>query len=91
MDLSTEARQWHDKIKHEFRITDEAGLLLLRTAAESFDEMRNAQEAMRDTGSVYQDRFGQPKPHPAQKIISTCRNDMLKSLKQLGLEIEATI
>jgi len=88
MQLSTEAEQWHDKIKTEFQITDQAGLLLLRTAAEAFDEMRTAQMAMAETGSVYKDRFGQPKPHPAQKIVSTCRNDMLKALRELGLEIE---
>jgi len=88
MDLSTEAQQWHDKIRIEFQITDQAGLLLLRTAAESFDEMRTAQQAMAETGSIYTDRFGQPKPHPAQKIVSTCRNDMLKTLRELGLETE---
>lgn len=88
MDLSDEAQQWFNKIKAEFAITDDAGLLLLQTAMEAFDEMRQAQKSMEGTGGVYQDRFGQPKTHPAAAQVSKSRKDMLQALSKLGLEIE---
>ncbi len=41
--LSAEAKRWWKKIQKEYDITDEAGLLLLQTAMESFDRMRSYQ------------------------------------------------
>lgn len=86
MELSTEASQWHAKIKKEYYIEDEPGLLLLQTAFEAFDEMRKAQAAM-DGVPVFEDRFGQPKAHPAAKVARASRSQMLAALKALKLEI----
>lgn len=87
MNLSTEATQWHNKIKKEYRIEDEPGLLLLQTAFEAFDEMRKAQAEM-EGNPVYTDRFGQPKAHPAAKVARASRSQMLTALKALKLEIQ---
>lgn len=87
MKLSTEAQQWHDKIKKEYCIQDEPGLLLLQTAFEAFDEMRKAQEAMAGN-PVFKDRFDQPKAHPAAKVARASRSQMIQALNALHLEIE---
>lgn len=87
MDLSSEAKTWYDKIKSEYCIDDEAGLLLLQTAMEAFDEMRAAQQQMKPGGFV-EDRFGQRKPDPAAKNARAARQQMLTALKDLNLDIE---
>lgn len=89
MELSNEAKTWHDKIKKEYRIEDEPGLLLLQTAFEAFDEMRKAQKAMNGS-PVYTDRFDQPKAHPAAKVARASRAQMLQALRALNLEIDPT-
>lgn len=87
MKLSKEATKWHDKIRTEFQIDDQPGLLLLQTAFEAFDEMRTAQAAM-DGKPVYTDRFDQPQEHPAAKVVRSSRTQMLAALRQLKLEID---
>ena len=87
MDLSKEAQQWYDAIKDGYGIDDEAGLLLLQTAMESFDEMRQAQNAMNEGGFI-EDRFGQRKTDPAAKNARAARTQMLKALKDLNLDLE---
>lgn len=87
MDLSKEAQQWYDKIKDEHDIQDKSGLLLLQTAFEAFDEMREAQAEMNPGGFIV-DRFGQRKKDPASTEARAARSQMLQSLKALNLEIE---
>ena len=87
MDLSKEAKEIYDAIKGEYGIDDEAGLLLLQTAMESFDEMRKAQNAM-EPGGFTKDRFGQRKQDPAATNARAARTQMLSALKQLNLDIE---
>ena len=42
--LSPPARKWWRTIADEYAIVDGAGLLILNTAAEAFDRMKEAQE-----------------------------------------------
>lgn len=72
----------------EYAIDDHGGLLLLQTACESFDRMREAQAAIKKTGAVYQDRFGQPKSNPACVVERDSRNQMMQALKALNLDLE---
>jgi len=85
--LSQEARRWwrHFVSAWEF---DEAGLLILASALEAFDRMRQAQKILTDEGLVIQDRFGQKKCHPAALIERDARAGMLRALKQLNLDLE---
>lgn len=87
MKLSKEAQKWHDEIQTEYQIFDEPGRLLLQTAFEAFDEMRKAQNAM-DGNPVFNDRFDQPKAHPAAKVARASRSQMMQALNALKLEIE---
>src|SRR4051812_34391331 len=85
--LSAEAQQIRADILTEFEITDPAGLLLLGVALESFDEMRAAQAILAKDGPIITDRFGAKKQHPITLVIRDARNLMLRSLKQLNLDI----
>jgi P27 family predicted phage terminase small subunit len=86
--LSREAKATWRKIQDEYQITDEAGLLILATACESFDRMRQAQASIEAEGATFPDRFGQPRPHPATVIERDSRAAMLAALKQLNLDLE---
>jgi P27 family predicted phage terminase small subunit len=86
--LSREATKLWRKLQEEYGITDEAGLLILRTGLEAFDRMRQAQEILSNQGMTTTDRFGQPKAHPMTTVERDSRAAMLAALKQLNLDIE---
>jgi P27 family predicted phage terminase small subunit len=85
--LSTEAKRLWRELIEEFCIDDAAGLLLLQTALESFDDMRNAQAVLAKDGAIVKDRFGQKRQHPATLVLRDSRNLMLRSLKALNLDV----
>jgi P27 family predicted phage terminase small subunit len=85
--LSAEGKRLWRSILEEFEVSDSAGLLLLGTALESFDEMRTAQKILEVDGQVIEDRFHQKRQHPATLIVRDARNLMLRSLKALNLDI----
>lgn len=86
--LSREAKNLWRKIQNEYAISDEAGLLILATALESFDRMRQAQAILTNEGMTTVDRFGQARAHPAATIERDSRAAMLGALKQLNLDLE---
>jgi P27 family predicted phage terminase small subunit len=86
--LSAEAAEWWARIQAEYAIADNAGLLLLQSAMESFDSMREAQKAVDKHGVTYLDRYQQPKANPACAVVRDSRAQMLAALKQLNLDIE---
>lgn len=86
--MSEEARGWWDRIQAESDITDPPGLLLLQSALEALDRMRQAQAAIAADGLVVRDRFGQPKAHPATVTERDSRAAMLAALKALNLDLE---
>jgi len=86
--LTKEAASWWKKITAEYAITDEAGKLLLQTALEAFDRMRQAQAAIAADGPTIVDRFEQTKAHPLLTVERDSRSQMLAALKALHLDIE---
>ena len=85
--LSKEAKGWWNKIVSEWELDDPA-LLMLSSALESLDRMREAQVIIKKEGIVIKDRFGQDKQHPATLIERDAKNTMLRGLKALNLYLE---
>jgi P27 family predicted phage terminase small subunit len=88
--LSPEARAWWTRLSEDFEIADSAGELLLAQACESFDRMREAQEILKREGLIVRDRFQQERQHPAFLCERDARNAMLKSLRQLNLDVQVS-
>jgi P27 family predicted phage terminase small subunit len=86
--LSDEARSWWNKITSEYQIEDQGGLLILQTALEAFDRMRDAQKTLSAEGLIVQDRFMQQKAHPLCTVERDSRSQFMMGLKQLNLDIE---
>jgi P27 family predicted phage terminase small subunit len=72
----------------DYTIRDEAGLLLLATALEAFDRMRQAQQAIAKDGATFRDRFGQIRVNPATTVERDSRAGMMAALKALNLDLE---
>ncbi|MET4808336.1 P27 family phage terminase small subunit [Limibacillus sp. MBR-115] len=86
--LSAEARKLWTRIGTDYDLTDAAGCLLLTTALEAFDRMREAQAVIAERGAVFVDRFEQPKANPACVVERDSRAAMLAALKALNLDLE---
>ena len=86
--LSAEARAWWRKLTSEYAIRDEGGLLLLGTALQAFDRMRDAQRSIAEQGVTFLDRYGQPRLNPAAQVERDSRVGMLQALRALHLDVE---
>lgn len=85
--LSREAKAWWKRILDAFPLED-ASLLILESGLECFDTMRQAQETIRKSGTVVDDRFGCPKMHPAVLIERDAKSAMLRHFKALSIDLE---
>ncbi|MCP5010963.1 MAG: hypothetical protein GY942_13360 [Aestuariibacter sp.] len=86
--LSREAKQWWRKFQEEYGVEDEAGLLLMQTALEAFDRMKEAQKVIAEDGLMIKDRFDQLKAHPLLTTERDSRAQMLTALKSLNFDLE---
>ena len=86
--LTKEAGGWWKRLIDQYAIDDDYGLLLLQTALEAFDRMREAQAVVSEEGLQVTDRYGQIKSHPACTIEKDSRSQMLASFKALNLDLE---
>ena len=86
--LSKEAKLLWKRLLDEYSITDEAGLLILQTAMEAHDRMREAQNIIKAEGMQVKDRFDQQKAHPLTTVERDSRAAMLAALKALNLDLE---
>jgi P27 family predicted phage terminase small subunit len=86
--LSAEACKWWESIRVEYDVSDPGGLMILASACEAFDRMRQAQRRLRREGLTSKDRFGQVKANPLTVIERDSRAAMLAALKQLNLDLE---
>ena len=80
--LTVEAAGWGQRITPQWEL-DTPALLLLESALESFDRMRQAQRKLRKEGTQIKDRFGQVKQHPAILTERDSKSLMLRQLKAL--------
>jgi P27 family predicted phage terminase small subunit len=85
--LSKEAKGWWRHFVEGWEL-DKPALLVLESALECFDRMRAAQALITEEGMVTTDRFGQQKAHPAVLVERDAKGNMLRHLKQLGLDLE---
>lgn len=85
--LSSEATTFRRCVLRDFAL-DESGQLLLRQACEALDRVREAQRLLSRDGVVVYDRWKQAKPHPAVQVEATARFQLLRCLKQLGIDLE---
>jgi phage terminase small subunit len=85
--LRPDTLEWLRGVDRDFRLEEHHRRLLL-LAAESFDRASEARETLAREGSYYDDRFGQPRAHPALAVERDCRIAFARLVRELGLEEE---
>ena len=86
--LSEPAGDWWRQLTAEYSITDPAGLLLLETALQAWDRMRQAQELILRNGPVIVVAGERPQAHPGIAIERDSRAAFLHAMKALNLDLE---
>ena len=86
MKLSSEAKKLYNGIRQEYDITDNAGLVLLLSACESLDVIREAEKEIKKFGLVIEDKYSRVKSNPACTVLKEHKTLMLNYLKALNLD-----
>jgi P27 family predicted phage terminase small subunit len=83
--LSATGRALWKRLHDDYALDDAAGLVLLQSACEAHDRLQEARLILKKSGAVVNDRWGQPKPHPACGIERDARNQLHGALRLLKL------
>ena len=86
--LSEPAGDWWRALITEYGINDPAGLLLLETALQAWDRMREAQALIARDGPVIVGAGERPQVHPGIAIERDSRAAFLHAMKALNLDLE---
>ena len=81
-------RRFWAEVHNQFAVVDCHHLELLSQACSCLDAIKRAQEEIEAAGHYFQDRFGQPKAHPAYQVIKDSRVLFSRLLRELRLDVE---
>lgn len=87
--LSKRARAWWRKVTNDYEF-DAHHFHLLTLACQALDQATEARRELDANGSVFLDRFEQPKESPWVQIEHRARNDFRVLCRELGLDAEQT-
>ena len=85
--LSKEAQKLFRETRDQFDIDDAPSLVLLGNACRALDRLRKAENIVLVEGSIYRDRFNQPKVNPAAARIDAENLTLQRSLRELGINL----
>jgi len=86
--LSKEAETLKKSLLKEYAIDDAAGLAILQTGLEAFDQMHDAMRVVAAEGMTTKGDRGGLKAHPLCAVIRDSRAQFLMALKHLSLDLE---
>lgn len=86
--LSAAMRRWWRQIVRGY-VLEAHHVRLLEGAATAWDRAQAARLMVEAEGSVYRDRFGQPKEHPAAHVERQSLVTFARLTRELGLDPEA--
>jgi phage terminase small subunit len=88
--LRSETAGWWRTVVAEFEL-EPHHLRLLRLACEAWDRGQEAREAIAQHGSVFVDRFGQPRARPEIAIERDSRISFARMLRELALDVDGPV
>jgi phage terminase small subunit len=83
--LSPATKKWFRSVAAEFELADHHVRLLV-LACETWDRGEQARVALLEHGTVFNDRFGQPRARPEVKIENDCRIIFARLTRELDLD-----
>ena len=84
--LRPETKRWFREISERFVLESHHSRLLL-IAAESWDRRSEAREILQQAGLTTADKYGTVKPHPCVAIERDAKNQFMRAIRELGLDI----
>jgi phage terminase small subunit len=87
--LRPPTRRWFQSVLEDYAL-EQHHVRLLTAAAECWDRLLGAREAIDQHGTTYTDRFGCPRARPEVAIERDCRISFARLLRELDLDTEAT-
>ena len=88
--LSPAAKRWFRAISALYEL-ESHHFLLLTLAAEAWDRCCAARRALDDQGTIYTDRYGQPRPRPEVAIERDSRIAFARLLRELDLDVNPPV
>ena len=88
-DLGRHGRKLWDEIQAAYAIDDRGGCELLAQCCAALDRAEALAAAIATDGAIIYTRTGVPKSHPGCKDELNCRAFIVRTLEQLGLNVEA--
>ena len=86
--LSNEVAAWWRSVTRDYELEDHH-LRLLQAAAEAWDRMQQAREALADHGGLtFTDSSGNLKLHPAEAVERNARTAFARLVRELDLDAE---
>jgi phage terminase small subunit len=86
--LSKSSRRFFTKILNNYEL-EAQHLVILSQACQCLDRIEEARLQIEKEGICVNDKFNNPKPHPALKIETTEKITFIRLIRELGLEVEA--
>jgi phage terminase small subunit len=85
--LRPDTASWWAAVVAEFDL-EPHHLRILRLACEAWDRGQESREAIAQHGSVYVDRFNQPRARPEVAIERDCRISFARLMRELALDVD---
>jgi phage terminase small subunit len=87
-DLSDESKQIWREVVREFDLLP-LELKLLEAAVRCWDRVLSFREDIKDKGTIYTDRYGQPKERPEVVAERQYKTLFMRLVRELGLSVDA--
>lgn len=84
--LSEEVKIWWRETLAEF-VLEKHHLKVFQGCGEAWDRAQAARRTVEREGITFEDRFGQPKVHPAVAVERKARDQFRLLLRELGLDV----
>lgn len=88
--LGKRANEFWRALDEQF-VFEAADLQRLLTACQCIDTVDAAEVALRKHGMFCNDRYGGQRPHPAVNVARDARQLLLRSLRELSIDIELPV
>jgi P27 family predicted phage terminase small subunit len=84
--LTATTKQWYRSVVEEYEL-DAHHLMLLQSAAETWDELQECRALIARDGLIIEGREGGVRAHPASAILRTARITFARLIRELDLDV----
>ena len=86
--LSADSKRFWQEVAESFEL-EAHDFKRLQVACEAWDSLCEARETVAAEGMFFMDRYDNPRKHPAVAVQEQARIAFLRSIREMGLDIEA--